>query len=452
MIDILACLQCTRPHLTATTVHQLSRIILALLAMSGRVTMLGLSRWAGKGGSYRTVQRFFYTVIPWATVFWVFFRYHVLHPNDVYLLGGDECVVTKSGKTTYGLDRFFSSLYGKPVPGLAFFTLSLISRQQRRSYPTMVEHLVRTEAEKAASRAKASTKARKRHKSATNGKPGRPKGSKNQDKAQVSLTPELQRIQSMIQKQLQVIGGMIPVTHMVLDGHFGTRPALQMVRGCGLHLISKLRHDAALYFPYEGPYAGRGPRRKYGDKLDYANIPVQHLTKTTVEDNIETRIYQTQMLHKEFSQALNVVIIVKTNLKTQARAHVVLFSSDLDLSDEHLIDDYSLRFQIEFNFRDAKQYWGLEDFMNVQQTAVSNAANLSLFMVNVSQVLVGRFRKDNPQFGVLDLKAHFRGHKYVAETLKLLPQQPEPGLIAEIFDQVSRLGSVHNAEPCLNTP
>jgi hypothetical protein len=29
-----------------------------------------------------------------------------------------------------------------------------------------------------------------------------------------------------------------------------------MVRQLGLHLISKLRHDAALYFPYEGPYSG----------------------------------------------------------------------------------------------------------------------------------------------------------------------------------------------------
>jgi putative transposase len=34
-------------------------------------------------------------------------------------------VVTKSGKTTYGLDRFFSSLYGKAVPGLCFLSLSV---------------------------------------------------------------------------------------------------------------------------------------------------------------------------------------------------------------------------------------------------------------------------------------------------------------------------------------
>jgi len=46
-----------------------------------------------------------------------------------------------------------------------------------------------------------------------------------------------------------------------------------------------------------------------------------------------------------------------------------------------------LRFQIEFNFRDAKQYWGLEDFMNVKETQVNNAANFSLFMVTFSQLL-----------------------------------------------------------------
>jgi len=69
-------LQCLVPEIKVTTMRQLSRIIMAMLAMSGRVTMLGISRWAGTGGSYRTVIRFFHTGIPWATVFWVFFRRH----------------------------------------------------------------------------------------------------------------------------------------------------------------------------------------------------------------------------------------------------------------------------------------------------------------------------------------------------------------------------------------
>jgi IS4 transposase len=58
----------------------LHRIAFAILVMPGRVTMLGISRWAGKGGSYRTVQRFFATVLPWAMLFWVFFRQHVYQP------------------------------------------------------------------------------------------------------------------------------------------------------------------------------------------------------------------------------------------------------------------------------------------------------------------------------------------------------------------------------------
>ena len=69
MIDIVTLLQCLRPILTQTTVRQMSRIMFAMLAMTGRVTMLGISRWAGQGGSYRTVQRFFSSVIPWIQVF-----------------------------------------------------------------------------------------------------------------------------------------------------------------------------------------------------------------------------------------------------------------------------------------------------------------------------------------------------------------------------------------------
>jgi putative transposase len=97
-MDSLALFQCLHPYVTATTLRQCSRIASAMLVMTGRVTMLGMARWAGPGGSYRTVQRFFSTVIPWATLLWVFFRQHLYRPGEVYLLAGDEVVVTKAGK------------------------------------------------------------------------------------------------------------------------------------------------------------------------------------------------------------------------------------------------------------------------------------------------------------------------------------------------------------------
>src|SRR5437660_1181770 len=135
-MDLVALFQCLRPSLPSTTWRQLSRIAGALLVMTGRVTMLGLSRWAGTGGSYRTVQ------------------------------------------------------------------------------------------------------------------------------------PEFRRIAGWLDALLHLIAGVIPLTYLVLAGHFGNHNALHMARQCGLHLVSKLRCDAALYIPYTGPYAGRGPHRKYGPKID----------------------------------------------------------------------------------------------------------------------------------------------------------------------------------------
>jgi putative transposase len=201
-----------------------------------------------------------------------------------------------------------------------------------------------------------------------------------------------------------------------------------MARQRNLPLIAQLRCDAARYFPSTGPSAGRGPRRTYGRKIDDDHLPGHYLKETTVEGHIETRVYQVQLLHKECAQPLNVVIIAKTNLRTQARAHVMLCSSDLALAYAPLVDYYGLRFQIEFNFRDAKQYWGLEDFMNIAPTGVTNAANLALFMVNVAYRLRTDLHPHAPDYSVLDLKADCRGSTYVEETIKMLPEQPEPVL------------------------
>ena len=447
-MDILALLQCLQSCLSPTTLRHLHLIALALLTMTGRVTMTGIARWSGDGARYRTIQRFFATVLPWAQLFWLFFQKHHLQDDDVSILAGDEVVVTKAGKQTFGLDRFFSGVLQKAVPSVAFFSLALISTKTRRAFPLRLEQVVRTEAEKAASKAKAAAK--KTKPPPAKRKPGRPKGSKNKSKTELSLSPELQRIQSMLQAQLDLIAGSVPLVYLALDGHFGNSPTLQMVRGCGLHLISKLRADAALYFPYDGPYHGRGPRRKYGAKLNVDAMPEQFLRQRSVEDGMATSVYQAEMLHKEFAQPLNVGIIVKTNLKTQARAHVLLFSSDLSLSFEKLVEYYGLRFQIEFTFRDAKQHWGLEDFMTVSERGVSNAANLSLFMVSLSAVLLRDERESDPQCSVLDLKASYRGSKYVAETLKLLPEKLDEGLIARIVCQVASLGRIHAPGASLN--
>jgi putative transposase len=344
-------------------------------------------------------------------------------------------VVTKSGKMTYGLDRFFSSLYGKTVPGLCFLSLSLLSVKRRTSYPVLTEQVEKVC--EAAAQAQSTKKSR--------GQRGRPQGSKNRNRREVALSPSLRFIQEHIQSLLKQIGDAFKVVYFIFDGELGHNDAMQMVRQVGLHLVSKLRHNSALYFPYAGPYAGRGPYRKYGKKLDYRNVPSAYLQATSIDEGIETNIYQLALWHKKFAEMLNVVVIVKTNLQTHKTAHVVLFSSDLTLGSAQLIDYYRLRFQLEFNFRDAKQYWGLEDFMSVNARPVYNSANLAMFMVNVSQALMRPMRAQWPAFSVNDLKAWFRGRKYVVETLQLLPAMPDAICIDQVVSQMAALGRINPA-------
>ena len=248
----------------------------------------------------------------------------------------------------------------------------------------------------------------------------------------------------MLKTVLATIDGFIPMRYFLLDGYFGNNNTLQMFRGCGLHLISKLRRDAALYLPPTAPYHGRRRPALYGEKLNPKEIDSTYSVSTQTQGNITTEVYQIACRHKCFPNPLNVVCLLKTDAKTQEKSHVLFFASDLDLDAETLIDYYALRFQIEFNFRDAKQFWGLDDFINVKEIPVNNAANLSMFMVNVSVKLREMFGSEHPGFGVLDLKARYRGEKYLQETLKILPQKPETIVIHNIAEH---LGAIHYTSP-----
>jgi putative transposase len=436
MTEIVALLQTIAAVVSPTAVKQMSQVIYGLLISNGRITMLEISRWTERGGSYRTIQRWYHSKLLWLQMMWILFTSQLWKAGHEYIAAGDEVMFGKVGQETFGLGRFFSSLQNRVIPGLSFFVFSLIDVQARQSYPIQVAQMVKKEGEKAKKDKKKPAKAKKRP-------VGRPKGSKNKKAEKPTLSAELLRIQPVLQAFLAVLKGVLPISYLVMDGHFGNYPSAWMVVQNGLHFVSKLRWDAALHEPFMGKYRGRGPHPKYGDKVDVRKVKKEYLKSDTVEDGIRTQIYQAPLLNKEFTFPINVVVILKTNLSTKTQAHVILFSTDLKLSYEKIIDYYSLRFQIEFNFRDAKQYWGLDDFMNVKEVPVTNAANLSFFMVNFSAILLQRFRQINPEFSILDLKSHYRGCRYVSETIKLLPQKPDGILLAQIFEQIARLGMVH---------
>lgn len=433
MVEISTLFSCIAPVLNSTLLNQLTIITEALLCLQGRVTMLGISRWSGKGGSYRTIQRFYNSIIPWCRIQWLLIRYHLLDPGDIILMVGDETTVTKSGKSTYGLGRFFSSIYSRAVPGLGFFSISLVSVKHQKAHPLLMEQLDPLQERRTTTR-----KPKKKGKSLR----GRPKGSKNSNRETIELSPYLSWIQNLIKKMLTLIGNELKLKYFVYDGAFGNNQCLQMTKQCGLHLISKLNRNAALYFPYDGEYNGRGPHRKYGDKLNYMDLPKRCLKKFFMENNIRTEIYQMLMWHKDFPHQLNITVLRKINLSNSKEGRVILFSSDHELTAENMILYYRLRFQIEFTFRDAKQHWGLEDFMNIKEQPVKNAANLSMFMVNLSQTL-GRKMSSQTQFSINDIKARFHAHFYVKMLLKMTPQIGDPIFIQQLYEHAGSAGCIH---------
>ena len=143
MKEIITLLSCIAPIIEYKKQKQLATIIQALLSMRGRITMLGLSRWSEKGGSYRTIVRFFHSKINWEEVNWRFIKKHLIKKKSVYLIGGDEVVISKDGKHSYGLALFHSSLENRVRKSLAFLNISLISVEDRKAYPLINKQIIR---------------------------------------------------------------------------------------------------------------------------------------------------------------------------------------------------------------------------------------------------------------------------------------------------------------------
>ena len=446
MLKIMPCLECLSQIFPKQFVRLLGIVSQAMLCCNGRITMLGLSRWSSKGGSYRSIQRLYGSTVNWLQLNWLFFKANRLKKEEVYLLAGDETTVTKSGNSTHGLGRFFSSTHGRAVKGLNFLSLCLVGVSSGQAVPLLMEQMegdmkketqVKKEPAKGEAKGKKETQVKKE-----TGVKGRPKGSKNKNRSEPELTPYLKWMKEHIQLALNMIGQQISIAYYVYDGAFGNNPCLQMVLSCGLHMISKLQCNSALWFPYDGEYGGRGPHRKYGEKVDYKNLPEKYLKSKTVENGVEERIYQIQVWHKDFPELLNVTIIQRIHLKDGKSGHVVLFSDDLTLSYDKMILYYRLRFQIEFTFRDAKQYWGLEDFMNIKTTQVKNAANISMFMVNVSRFLTEQ-NVANTEPSILDIKTRSQTAFYLDLILKNHPEILGSISLEELQMNLADIGCIH---------
>jgi len=390
---------------------------------------------------YRTIQRFYEEKnIDWKKINLQLFKKFQYKKDDVFLLAADETVEKKSGKQTFGLSYFFSNIFKQPISSVAIMAMSLVSINQRKSFPIAIKQIVK-EAKNAKEKdvskktkikndnlkIEDETKLTEDNNLKTKRQKGRPKGSKNKPKEESKdiQYKVLEELLKNVTISLFSIFGHLPVSFLVLDGYFGNQFYVRLALKYKVHLISKLKSTASLYFQYDEIYSGKGRHKKYGKKLNKNSIPSKFLKKTTVEKKYKYEIYQLELWNKKINDfKLNVVVIKAIQLSTNQIIYCNLFTTDLTLSYDKIVDYYSLRFQIEFNFRDAKQFFGLADFKNYKETQVTNAINISFYMCNFAYILIGQLKeKFNIEIAsILDLKAYLRAEKIGNEALKLKKQ------------------------------
>ena len=88
----------------------------------------------------------------------------------------------------------------------------------------------------------------------------------------------------------------------------------------------------------------------------------------------------------------------------------VLFSTDLSLSAFQIYRYYKARFQIEFLFRDAKQYTGLNDFQTRNKESIDFHINGSLSVVGIGKALhqlKNPDTEDRKPFSMANYKTYF---------------------------------------------
>ena len=312
-------------------------LIAALQAFSGRATMANLSRYGA--GSERTLAR-------WSRQTFDFtgFNLSLLDSQEILshrlAAAFDPSFIPKSGKHTWGLSKFYNSCASRAEKGLEVCTLALLDRDEETAYAVAVEQ---TPAE---------------------------------------LPDEQTRMDfylSVLQRNAQPLREY--THHLVVDGGLARDTFIDGAIACGFDLIGKLRRDANLRYLYDGPYSGFGRPKTYDGKVLYDDLSKMDEIASNVAG---VRNYTAIVNHKHFKRTIRVVVIVCE--RKGKRRHMVLFSTDTSLSGEEIIELYSLRFQIEFLFRDGKQYTGFGQAQVRDEKGQGFFFNASLSTLNVMRL------------------------------------------------------------------
>ena len=119
----------------------------------------------------------------------------------------------------------------------------------------------------------------------------------------------------------------------------------------------------------------------------------EQLQRCEILDIEGGRAYSVRAYSKAMKRNIKVVVHYP-----ESGGHKIYFSTDLDMSAKDIIEYYRTRFQIEFCFRDSKQFTGLCDCQARDLRKLDFAFNASLASANIAKVMrrdtIRRFPSD----------------------------------------------------------
>ena len=207
--------------------------------------------------------------------------------------------------------------------------------------------------------------------------------------------------------------------HIVVDGYFAKKKWVDGVDGLGLHTIGKLRCDADMRYFYTGPKRekGSGCQKTYDGKVDWQDLSRFHYV--TDQDGIE--IYTLILNHVSLKRTLRVVVLLDVRDRDTPR-YALLFSTDTDLDALTIYRYYKARFQIEFLFRDSKQFTGLTDCQARDADRLHFHFNAAMTALNIAKTeLLQAQNQDGPMvYSIASVKARYFNEHYLQIIFSML--------------------------------
>jgi hypothetical protein len=193
--------------------------------------------------------------------------------------------------------------------------------------------------------------------------------------------------------------------YMVADAYFSKKKVVDTMLSLGLHFISRLRDDASLKYIYQGEQTGKKGRPKtYDGKVNVYNFNMTYFTENFSDK--EMKIYSAIVYYNAFKR--NIKLAVAIYYKNGKEVRKLYFSTDLELSAEKIVRYYRSRFQIEFLYRDAKQHCGLTNCQARSENKLNFHFNAALTAVNLAKVdWLNTKNDENSQFSMSDYKTMY---------------------------------------------